>query len=181
MLKRGGKPEEARDFLWKELNRIKIENFNKFLEANISLLSSGADPYVEFYFEKVLNRLEIEQRLMFSATKMGTQNEIRMYSAVEKDFKTASLFNTLRNRTKEVNDFYKKRLNAILNVAMEDLNSIVSSPEELILKNKSEYYNELFARLPDEDPMIYKELGANASLNNEKRSQKVIVGKVEPD
>jgi hypothetical protein len=45
---------------------------------------------------------------MFSATKMGTQNEIRMYSAVEKDFKTASLFNTLRNRTKDVNDFYKK-------------------------------------------------------------------------
>jgi hypothetical protein len=36
MLKRDGNPEEARDFLWKELNRIKIENFNKFLEAYIS-------------------------------------------------------------------------------------------------------------------------------------------------
>jgi len=125
-----------RDYLWKDLNNIRVKIHEKVMEEDIetSYIELYAyDPEARRYFWLVLSRLNDEEEIMFGNLSKGIQNIIFQFKFSEKLYTTSLLRNILKNYSDEIGTAYSQRINIIIKVIDNDLHNIISRSDKEIL------------------------------------------------
>jgi hypothetical protein len=151
--------QKAKDSLWKKLNTIESQRMKKVLEDDIETVYEdlyGYDPSVRAFFERVLDRMKIEEDIMFRyGILFWTQEEVLSNELKMDTFETAYLYNKLKTLKDYIRDKYKDRMAFIINPVQKQLLDLISDEDEKILSKKKLLDDRCLEDMIEFDPFAY--------------------------
>lgn len=151
--------QKAKDSLWKKLNAIESQRMKTVLEDDIETIYIdlyGYDPSVRAFFERVLDRMKLEEDIMFRfGILFWTQKEVLSNELKMDTFETAYLYNRLKELKDHILNKYKDRMACIINPVQEQLLDLVSYQDEKILSKRKLLDDRCLENMIEVEPFAY--------------------------
>jgi len=147
-----------RDFLWIELNSLRINLFAKILNENIETVYVDLysyDPLVRTYFENVLARLKDEENIVFNVLLDGIQERIENTNITKENHHTSTFRTPLKLFCDKIYEIYLDRINRIIAPVGNELLSLISKSDEELLSKQEKFFINSCDIFPPLDSDIY--------------------------
>jgi hypothetical protein len=127
----------ARDYLWKELNAVRLQTQEKILNEQIEMAYVelyGYDPRVHDLFVSTLESLKQKESLLFNKLLSATQIDVKCFIDKEAEYTTDSLGNALRKTCYDHAQILKAEVKYTINPIHTYLYRLISATDREILR-----------------------------------------------
>lgn len=128
----------ARDYLWKELNAVRLQTQERILNEQIEMAYVelyGYHPGVHDLFVSTLENLKQKEALSFNKLLSSTQIDVKRFMDEEAEYTTDSLGNALRKTCYDHAQILKAEVKDAINPIHKYLYRLISATDSEVLKN----------------------------------------------